>query len=894
MIDWRRYVRTHLPPLEIRAERELEIVEELAQKLEAAYQAAIASGLSADEARARAEAEVPDWQALAAVLTRVEAGPATRSMPPPDAARRRVMSGFAQDLARAVRGLVRAPAYTVVSVATLALGLGLAVAAFSLIDGVLIRPLAFADADRLVLVKATVPPDGTETPELSYPDGIDLKDAGIFADFALAIPFAGTTTITDPPGRVEGLEVTPSLFSTLGVPAILGRALERADGEPASPPVAVIGYGMWQRLGAPPDIVGRVLPINEVPRTIVGVAPPGLRVDLLPIHADVFLPLQRTHPLAGSRAIRTFRGIGRLLDGASLEGASSAAATIAQRLAAQYPDTNTGRTFLVKPLQSEIVGPVRAQLVLVASLVAIVLFVAIVNLAGLVLARTTGRAREIAVRLALGAAKWRLARESIAESLVVTLTGAVLAAALAHGALAAIRSAPGLTLPRVDEAAVDGRALAALAIVAVAITCTVGLAPLLLMRQSGATSTLRTGHETAGRPALRLRAALIAGQTAFAFLLLAAATLLALNLRDVLTKPLGFETTRIVTLRISVPETRYPSREATARFYTDLLDEIRAKPTVSAAGLVSNLPLSGNTGSTLTIQGREDVPLPLRPTVGGNWASPGYFAAMGIPIVRGRDFTADDLDHTAHVTVINETLARLYFKGEDPIGQRVYFGGFGPGGPPEWHDVIGVAGDVRHRQLDADPDARAYDLFGQHWSRMVSVAIRTSDNSMEVAGRVRRLLSRRDPRLAVFAIRTAADLVSDAVAARRLLLWLVTAFAAIGLAVALVGLYGTLSYIVAQRTREVGVRMALGASTIHVSRMVVVRGMSMVAAGLAAGAIAVVAIERTIGSTLLPPTFSGPAMAIAAMTLTAAGLAACAIPAARAIRINPVDALKAE
>jgi predicted permease len=894
MRDWRQYVGAHLPALPIRAEREREIIDELALQLEAAYHAALAAGSPEQDALTRAETEVPDWTALAQTLTKIETGAATARTVEQHGIMH-VTAGFGQDLRLAVRSVARTPGYAALAIATLALGLGLGAAAFALVHAVLIRPLAFADADRLVLVKATVPPEGTETPEITYLDGMDLREADVFADFGMVIPFAGTTTITDPPSRVEGLELSASIFSTLGVATPIGRALTAADNDAGSPPVVVIGYGLWQRLGAPADIVGRVLPLNEEPRTIVGVAPPGFHIDVLPMHADVFVPLTAAHPLAASRAIRTFRGIGKLAPGASIERANAAVATIGARLASAYADTNAGRTFVVHSLQEEIVGPIRSQLVLVAGLIAVVILVAAVNLAGLVLTRTVGRLREMAVRIALGAARWRLVRESLAEGLVLSAAGAVLGALLARITLDAVRAAPGLTLPRLAEVAVDGRAFAALALTAAAIACGVGLMPLVLMRQLRATTALRTGHETASRPALRLRAALVVGQTSFAFLLLAAAALLALSLRIVLAQPLGFETSQVVTMRVSVPEARYPTREATVRFFNELLDPLREDPAVRAAGMVSVLPLAGNTGSTLTIQGREDLPMPLRPTVGWHWAGPGYFTAMGMPLVSGRDFTADDLTHTGHVTVINETLARLHFPGENPIGKRVYFGGFGPGGPSEWHEVIGVVGDVRHRRLDADPDARAYDLFGQHWGRTVSLAIRTTDGITLTAGRVRGLLAERDPRLAVFAIRTMADVVSEAVATRRLLLWLVMFFAAVGLSVSLIGLYATLSYIVAQSTREVGVRLALGATTGELYRLVLWRGLKLVGVGLAVGLVAVLALGRAIDAQLVGMTSSNvPALALATGALLLAGAAASLVPAARAVRINPVEALKAE
>ena len=903
MTEWRQYVRARLPLLPIRAEREREIVDELALQLEAAYHAALAAGRSESAALDCAAAEVPDWSALAATLTQIEreapgmtaSAPATATIGADAMNVRRLIGGFGQDLRLAVRSLARTPGYAALAIGTLALGLGLGAAAFSLVDGVLIRPLPFPNADRLVLVKATVPPEGSETPELAYLDALDLRSADVFADFSVVIPFAGTTTITEPPSRLEGVEVTGSIFSTLGVSAALGRTLTLADNETGGPAVVMIGYGLWQRLGAPVNIVGRILPLNDVPRTIVGVAPPGFRIDVLPMHADIFVPITRDHPLAASRAIRTFRGIGKLAPGVSIDGANAAIATVGQRLAGAYPDTNAGRTFVAHPLQEEIVGPVRDQLVLVSGLIGLVLLVAAVNLAGLVLTRTVGRLREVAVRLALGAARWRLVRESMAEGLVVSGTGAILGALAARAALDTVRTAPGLALPRLADVNVDARTFVALAVTAGLIACGVGLMPLVLMRQLRATAALRTGHQTANRPTLRLRAALIVGQTSLAFLLISAATLLGLSLHTVLSQPLGFETDNVVTMRVSVPETRYPSRGATSQFFAELLDRLREEPTVRAAGMVSILPLAGNTSSTLTIQGREDVPMPIRPAVGWHWASPGYFAAMGMPLVRGRDFTPEDVTRTQHVTVINETLARLHFPGEDPIGKRVYFGGFGPGGPPEWHEVIGVVGDVRHRRLDADPDARAYDLFGQHWGRTVSLAIRTSDGTTITAGRVRRLLADRDPGLAVFSIRTMADLVSEAVATRRLLLWLVGFFAAVGLIVALVGLYGTLSYIVAQSTRELGVRLALGASTSTLYRMVVGRGLKMIAGGLVIGLVGVAALGRVIQSQLVGMTaINLPALTLAAAALLIAGIAACLPPAARAVGINPVDALKAD
>ncbi len=894
--DWRRYVSDHLPTLSIRAERERDIVDELAQQLEAAFDAAKRSGESDTEAFHRATAEVPDWPALAVTLERIEAQqPESISAFAPPAPRGGVMTDIAQDFRHAARRLLGTPGFSFIAGLTLALGLGLATTAFSIIDRVLIRPLPYPEADRLVLLKATVPPEGRETVEITLPDALDIDAAGIFDGLAAVVSFAGTTTLTDPPSRLEGFLVSPALFATLRLTPALGRAFLKDDGAPGATPVVIIGHGLWQRLGAPPDIVGRTLPFNDVPHTIVGVAPPGFRIDLLPNAADVFVPVTNDSPLASNRGLRAFRVLARLKAGSSIEQADAAVSTLGATLAQQYPSTNLGRTFVLDSLQEEVVRAARPQLWLVATLVAVVLLVAAVNLAGLLLTRTVARQREISLRMALGASRWRLMRESLAEGLLISALGTIAGALLARFAIDAIKAAPGVVLPRLAEVQLDWRPLTALFAAGTIIACVVGVVPLLSSRRARATSELRTGHETAGRSSARLRTALIIGQTSCAFVLLATTMLLATSLRAVLSQPLGFDTTEVVTLRIAVPDARYPTREATALFFTQLLDELRAHPPVRAAGLISNLPLAGNTGSTLTIRGRDNVPLAMRPSVGWHWTSPGYFAAMGMPIVRGRDFTADDVTRAPHVTVINETAARLHFGGEDPIGKQVYFGGFGPEGPPEWHEVIGVVGDVRHRGLEAGVDARAYDLFGQHWGQTASLAVRTQSQPAQVARMVRQLLAERDPRLAVFAIRTTGDLVEGAVAGRRMLLLLVTVFAAVGLIVASIGLYGSVSYAVTQRTREVGVRLALGATSRQIRRMVLGSGLAIVAIGIAGGIVGLLALRRAIEAQLFGVTALNLwALAAAIVTLVVAATLACMVPARRATRINPVDALRAE
>ena len=578
----------------------------------------------------------------------------------------------------------------------------------------------------------------------------------------------------------------------------------------------------------------------------------------------------------------------------SIEQAQSVAAAVGERLAREYPESNRGRTFSVRPLQADVVGPIRPALLLISGLVALVLLIGAVNLMNLLLARAIARAREVAVRSALGAGAWRLARTSLIEGLLIASAGAVGGAVVTQVILTALTTMPGVVLPRLNEIAIGWRSVAALAMASLAASIGVALIPFLVHRRLHDTAALKTGHETAGRLESRVRSVMVAAQTGLAFLLIAATTLLAVSLQRLLATPSGFDA-GVVTMRVSVPTARYPTREATARFFTGLVDELMGQGGIQKAGFVSQLPLTGSSGSTMTVQGREHVAMTERPEVGWQWASPGYFDAMGIPLLRGRGFTSADLAGSTHVTLINETLARLHFGDEDPIGKRVYFGGYPSTGVPEWHEIVGVVGDVRHRALEAEPDARAYDLFGQHWGRTISLALRTNASTPAAATTVRSVLSRHDPRLAVFAVRSTDDIIDTAVSARRLLLWLAGVFAIAGFGVAMLGVYGIVACLVAERQREIGVRMALGATTAHVHRLVISHGLKLVAIGLIGGLAGAVALRTAIESLLFGIEATNPlALSAVALALLIAAAVPCLVVSRRATRLDPVRALRSE
>lgn len=891
-LSWRAYVRSQLPRLDVPPEREIEIIDELAAQLEAVYERERSSYGSHEAAMVAVANEVPDWHALAASFA-ATAPPSTSTIAIGESGG--MMNGIGGDVRSAARALRRSPGFTFVAIATLALGLGMTTAAFSVIDTVLIKPLRFGSPDRLMLVHATVPPNNRDTNEITYLDAMDLAaETDVISSVGLVIPFAGTATAMEPPERLTGYEVSTSLLATLQVQPALGRAFTDDEAQPGRNNVVILGNGFWRRLGSRADMIGETLIIDDVPHTIVGVMPDGFRIEVFNEGDAVYRPLTPRHFAAGSRAFRAFRAIARLQDNVSIEQAQAAGSAVGERLEEQYPDTNRGRTFTFRPMRDDIVGSARPALLLIAGLVLVVLLIAAVNLTNLLLARAIANAREVAVRSALGANAWRLMRASLVESALLASAGAIGGILVAQIILSALVTVPGVALPRMAEIGMDWRAISLLTVAAIAASAGVGVIPFTMHRRLHSLAALRTGHETAGRGEGRVRSLLVSAQTALAFVLIASTALLGLSLQRLLAVPAGFDQ-HVATMRVGVPASRYPTREATARFFTELSDDIAAQPGILSAGFVSILPLTGNAGSTMTTQGREDVPVAERPEVGWQWAAPGYFETMGMPIVRGRGFTRSDLDRPAHVTVVSETLARRHFPGEDPIGKRVYFGGVPATGVPEWHEIIGVVGDVRHRSLEAEPDARAYDLFGQHWGRMVTFALRTTASPAAAANLVRGAIAKRDPHLAGFAVRSTGDLVSDAVATRRLLLWLVATFALAGLAVAVLGVYGIVSCLLAERQREIGVRVALGASSANIHRLIIGHGLKLIAIGLSGGIAGAVAMRTAIAAQLfaISPT-SVPTLAGAAVALLVATFVPCAIVSRRATRIDPVRVLRAE
>jgi len=899
-IDWKRVVRIQLAGLGLEPEQEAAIVDEIAAHLAERERELRLSGATDDEARAKTLAELAEPNRLALELRRSRAipGPADRrSEPTRDTSRRpSVFRDFRQDVRYGVRLLARTPGFTCVAVATLALGLGANVAIFSLVDGILLRPLGFPQAGRLVVLHATDVRHG-EGSEIAYLDYLDIRDSvDALESSAIGLFYAATLTGQGDAVRVQGYEVSPGFFDVLGVRPQLGRTFRPDEGEPGRDSVVILGHGFWQsRFGGNPSVVGRTLMLNGSPVEVVGVLPAGFALEWPGFGDDLYAPTTRTHPLARSRAIYTYFVIGRLAQGATLDGLRTQLTAVGTRLAAAYSDTNADRGFTAVTLHEQVVGHLRRPLWLLLGAVGLVLLAAGANLASLLLGRAAGRRRDLAVRLAIGASRSRIARQAVTESVLLALAGGIAGVVLAALLVNTLRAMPGSGLPLVASVRLDGRVMDFALVLSLVTGIMFGFAPAVSLPSQDLQDALRDGGRHIGsRAQSRLRRLLVVGQMALALMLLVGVGLLAASFDAVLRVDPGFDTSHLLTVRITAPDARANSREEVDAFFGEVQTAATGLPGVRAAGITSSLPLSGqHVGTALSIQGSSRATSDL-PSLGWQVVRPGYFAAMGIPLVAGRDFTTSDLARPGHVTIISERAARRFFGGQSPIGRRVYYG-VPTENDRDWHEIIGVVGDVRHLNLEDDAEPAAYDLLGQHGGQTLALVLRTSGEPAEAAPAVRARLRELDRNAVQYAMATGDDLWARVLAPRRFGLIAAGGFALLALALALVGVYGVVSYSVSQRVREIGVRMALGARRGDIARLIVGQGLRLTLAGVLLGLAGALVASRFLTTLLFGVTPTDPIVyLLAAAWLAAVALAACAGPARRATRVDPLETLRAE
>ena len=891
MPDWKQHIRQRLAGLKLSPQREAEIVEEVALHLDERYRDARSRGLSDAEATRAALAELDAGGHLAEELRRVEP-PAPPPAPALGESRGRWLSGLGQDLRYALRMLRKNPGFTAVAVLTLALGIGANTAMFSVVNSVLLKPLPYPHPERLHMIFQDNRKLNNPRYDVSYYNYRDLREQSqTFEDMAAISPVWNIMwREAEGPVHLNGYWVTHSFCSVLGVKPVLGRCFNAEEDRDGAPMVGMLSYRYWrERMGADPEIVGRVVTYGTNSATIIGVMPPGFRFLE---EVDIWLPLDQNPFAQLRRSIFMNRVVGHLKPGVTRQQAQAEMTTLAAALEKQYPDANTGIGAVVVPLHDELVGNVRPALVVLLGVVGFVLLIAAANVANLMLSRAAAREREIAVRMALGANRWRLMRQLLTESVLLAAIGGAAGLLLAYWGLEALRLLAPASLPRLDELAIDARVLFFLAGISALAGVLFGLVPALQATRTNLNESLKEGtRATAGGSAGRTRRVLAVAEIALALVLLTGAGLLLRSFAALLDVNPGFVTSNLLTLETQTPPVKYNDAQVRANLFNEMFRALEALPGVESAAGTTRVPLGTGVSTRLAIEGRpqaagQETEVEFRRT------SLNYFRAMKIPVVAGRVFTETDTQTGEPVAVINQMLARQVWPGEDPIGQRVRFF-TNPNAP--WFTIVGVVGDVKHFGLESPVRPEIYMTFEQGPPTAPILVVRTSGDPTAMIASVRRALRAIEPELVIYGEISMDQRVSKSVAQRRFNTLLLGGFAALAVLLAAIGIYGVISYSVAQRIHEVGLRMALGAQPSHIRKMVLADALRLAAGGVVVGLAGAMALTRFLAS-LLYGVGATDAVTFTATTVFLVGvaLAACWIPARRATRVDPMVALRHE
>ena len=798
------------------------------------------------------------------------------------------------DLRQAVRGLATSKGFSALIVFVLALGIGATAAIFSIVNGVLLKPLPFPEASRLVAIRSQVHGEGDSS---SVPDFQDWKAQARSFDRMAA--YTGNSVTLTGRGPAQTLQValaTYDLFAVLSSQPIRGRALTATDDAKDAAPVIVISESLWARQFSRADAaVGALATIDGRAFTIVGVMPASFQYPIQSQPLDAWLPFA-SEPLMGQfaeqRGAHFVDVIGRLAPGVSIERANAELAAITSELAKTYPGSNTNRTAAARPLHEALVRDYRTALVVLLTAVMAVLLIACANVANLLLARGTTRRKELAIRAAIGASRGHLMRQLLAESLVLAAAGGALGVVLALWGVPALVAISPLNIPRLRDVAVDRGVLAFTTAISMATGILFGIAPaLLLSREDGGQTLKDADRGSSSGGSVRTRQALVVAEVALALVLLTSAGLLTRTLAALERVDPGFVAERVIAGELPLPKSRYSTTADQLAFYRRLLDEMRALPGVAASGVTTTVPLTGNNlGLGFSIEGRPADPgHKLSATYFA--VSPDYFATMGIRLLKGRTFTDRDTETAPNVIIVSETFARKHFPAEDPLGHRIALG-YNSTGPRE---IVGVVGDVKQERLSEASLAEMYTPFPQTPWPFLSFVVRSAADPAGVMQSMRTLMARLDPDQAMGEMKPIAEYLRSSTAAPRFTASLVGGFALSALLLAGFGLFSVMAYSVAQRRREIGIRMALGARPGDVRGLVVGQALRMGASGLAIGLAGAAAASRVLGSLLFgvgphdPATFAGVSATLVGVLLVAAYL-----PARRATRVDPITALRTE
>jgi putative ABC transport system permease protein len=874
----------------VRRRRERDMAAEIAANLELHIADNLRAGMPPDEARRRAVV------ALGGVEAAKERYRDRRGLPSVDA--------LLQDLRYAARTFRRSPAFTLVAVSTLALGIGANTAIFSVVNAVLLRPLPFRDAARMVQIFATDARRGDTTDVVSYPTAMDWSARSRTIDRMTPMVTRSVFVADATSGElVRSARVGPSFFDLYGVQPPLGRPFTAEEHDAGRAAVAILSDGYWKRrFAADPRVVGTTIRINDQPHTIVGVMPPGFSIE--PGSAEQLYQPLTPDPNRGHGFLRV---VGRLRDAATLAQARAELTVIADQLAREYPRQHAGTGANVMPLVDAIAGPGRVGLLILLAVVCLVLLIACMNVANLLLARASARQREMAVRAALGAGRARLARQLLTESVLLALAGGaagLVAAEWTTRGLIALLSGT-VRMPRLDATTIDARVLLFTLAVSLATGIVFGLVPALSTSRTDLAHGLRESSRSAtGAGASRLRGFLVVAEIAAALVLLAGAGALLGTLLTLRGTAPGFSTHGLVVVDVWLPQPRYAKMADRLQYFDGVLAGLRRVPGVTSAGLVADLPLGGGQDSLgFHIPGKPDPAPGASYEAGFNLTSTDYFRTMGIPIVDGREFAATDGESGPAVALANETAAKRFWPGEPAMGRQIVLssGSAGPGtqpaAPPPF-TIVGVVGDVRHESLGRPARPEFYLHTRQAnvpWPYLVLVARTTNADPLSLAPTLKALSRSVDPLVPVQNVQTMDDVLSASMAEPRVYTILLGLFAALALGLAAVGLYGVVSYGVAQRTQELGIRIALGASRGEIVRLVLAHGLGLAASGAALGLGGAIAGTRALAGAVRDVQAGGflTLAAVTAALIAVAGLASY-LPARRAARVDAMAALRAE
>ena len=803
-----------------------------------------------------------------------------------------------QDIRFAFRTLLKRPAFTAVVVLTLALGIGANTTIFSVVNGFLIRPLPYKDAERLVDLNELAVNVGLKTLSVAYPDFIEWRNQNqSFESMAAYDEGSFNLTGSGEPERVSGASVSASLFTVLGVAPVAGRDFLPEEDTPGGNKVVILSHGLWQRrFGANPNIIGQQLVLQDVSRTVIGILPPNFR---FPENAELWVPFA-LDPEKTDKENYAYNVIARLKPGITLTQARTDMDTIAGRLSQQFKEKTDIRVVLTA-LRDLYVEDARLAVLLFLAAVGFVLLIACANVANLMLARAASRQKEMSIRLALGARRWRIVRQLLTESMMLALIGGALGLVLGRWGRDILLASIPQDIPFWINFDIDLRVLGFILLVSLATGLIFGLAPALQASRVDLNESLKEGggRGSAGGGHNRLRSLLVVSEIALALMLLISAGLMMKGFLKLQQIDPGFDPKNALTMRISLPSAKFENvqqqRSYFKQFYQKTIERVRALPGVESASAISNIPMGGsNWGMGFTVEGTPPHPSGQIPIANQRVVMPDYFRAMGIGMLQGRDFNEVDAAENAPETVIvNESMVRRYWPNEDPIGKRLKYGDHEAKSP--WRTVVGVVKDVRHYGLDKKVREGIYVPYPQFAVSSMTFVVKTSLEPSAMAGAVRGQIWEFDRDLPVYQVRTMEEVLSRSVWQSRLYLWLFAIFAILALVLAAIGIYGVISQLVTHRTHEIGIRMALGAKPEDVLKMIVGNGAKLAVMGVCVGLIGAFGVTWVMSSLLFgisttdPVTYAGTSAALLSVALLASY-----IPARRATKVDPMVALRYE